>query len=226
MPGLFTFAFTAELSMEHQMAELANKNEHIRKSAAWAERTVSANERTKTAAKDVNTEEQLMQLYRESIESSGVRIVPSLGLHHRFMNFWQEHPVKILAAASVPAVGYIFWGRSGQDHLQLQSKIMHTRVYGQFTVIAMLLSLIGFKSYMDSHGKFITQEDADERVLEMAAVRESLLERLHMEKEHKAAVDERLKKAHEEDVQTGQVHEKKGKKAKKHTVKELESVAV
>ena len=31
---------------------------------------------------------------------------------------------------TVPTVGYIFYGRSGQEHLQLQMKVMHTRVMG------------------------------------------------------------------------------------------------
>ena len=79
----------------------------------------------------------------------------------------QENPFKILCAIGVPTVFYIFKGREGQQHLQLQMKLMHTRVFGQFAVISMLLSLMGFKEYMDRNGKYITEADVQSRVAEM-----------------------------------------------------------
>lgn len=62
---------------------------------------------------------------------------------------------------------------------------MHTRIFGQFSVILMLLSLMGFKEYMDRSGKFITEQEADDRVESMRLAREELLARLHKEKEAK-----------------------------------------
>mmetsp|Transcript_10730 Transcript_10730/g.17778 ORF Transcript_10730/g.17778 Transcript_10730/m.17778 type:complete len:306 (+) Transcript_10730:167-1084(+) len=244
MPALFTFAFSAERMLDHKMKELANSNEHTRASAAWAEEKHAENVSAAAAAavqhkeihstsnpklvKDVNTEQQLLQLYRQSVANSGVRIVSSstLGPHHRVANFWQENPVKVLALMAVPAVGYIYYGRTGKDHLQLQMKIMHTRVMGQFAVITMLLSLMGFKEYMDRQGKFITEDEAERRVTEMTRVREGLLQRLAVEKAARAGVDAQMKKAHDQDVQSGNVHDKKhNKKVNKLAIKELESVA-
>mmetsp|Transcript_8011 Transcript_8011/g.12959 ORF Transcript_8011/g.12959 Transcript_8011/m.12959 type:complete len:356 (-) Transcript_8011:304-1371(-) len=94
-------------------------------------------------------ERELAKKFRESVVDSGVRVVEGdmLGVHHRIANFWQENPFKILAAIGVPTVLYIFKGREGQQHLQTQMKIMHTRVFGQFAVITMLLTLMGFKEY-------------------------------------------------------------------------------
>ena len=86
-------------------------------------------------------------------------------------------------------------GRNDQKHLQLQSKLMHTRVFGQFTVIGMLLSLMGFKTYMDSMGKFITQKEADIRVEEMKRMREDLLRRIAFDKQMKAKRDAMLRKS-------------------------------
>lgn len=86
-------------------------------------------------------------------------------------------------------------GRQDQKHLQLQSKIMHTRVFGQFTVITMLLALMGFKTYMDSMGKFITQKEADIRVEEMKRMREDLLKRIAFDKKMKAKRDAMLRKS-------------------------------
>ena len=162
------------------------------------------------------TESQLLDLYRESVVNSGVRIVPKLGPHHVIANFWQEHPFRMLAAAAVPAVGYIYFGRN--EGLQLQMKVMHTRVMGQFTVLALLLSLMGFKEYMDKNGKFITEEDAALRVMEMAEVRQGLLRRLEMEKQHQAEIDATRKQAHEEDVKTGHVHHHHKNKARSNII--------
>jgi len=75
---------------------------------------------------------------------------------------------------------------------------MHTRVFGQFAVISMLLGLMGFKSYMDSTGKFITQAEADNRVNEMKEMREELLKRIAFEKKLKEQRDAILLKKKQE----------------------------
>merc|ERR1712226_1117750 len=101
------------------------------------------------------------------------------------------------------AVAYIFYGRFGQQHLQLQMKVMHTRVMGQFTVLTMVLTLMGFNQYMDHNGKFITETEAQRRVEEMQTKRQELLEQLNR----------RMALAHEEDVHNHRsssvVHKKK-----------------
>ena len=73
---------------------------------------------------------------------------------------------------------------------------MHTRVYGQFAVISMLLTIMGFKSYMDSNGKFITEQEAQFRVAEMERMRLELMDRIAWEKKMKERRDELLRNAH------------------------------
>lgn len=208
MPALFTFAFTAEMKLSHQMQQMASERDHARESTEWAEkkhaeqkRQLQENKESYNNKEALSTELEITQLYRQSVENSGVRIVPHLGWHHRIANFWQENPIKVLACMAAPAVAYIFYGRSGQQHLQLQMKVMHTRVMGQFTILSMLLTLMGFKQYMDSNGKFITEDDAQRRVLDMQARREELLERLKVEKEWKNQLDQRMAAAHQEDLE-------------------------
>mmetsp|Transcript_26593 Transcript_26593/g.39450 ORF Transcript_26593/g.39450 Transcript_26593/m.39450 type:complete len:91 (+) Transcript_26593:523-795(+) len=46
----------------------------------------------------------------------------------------------------------------------------------------MLLTLMGFKSYMDSQGRFITELEAQRRVEEMQESREQLLAQLEYDK--------------------------------------------
>merc|ERR1740136_479363 len=93
-------------------------------------------------ANELAADRQLHALYRKSVEESGVRIVPgdSLSIHHLVANFWQENPFKILAGLGIPTVLYIFKGKN-KTNMQLQSKLMHTRVYGQFAVSKLVQDL-------------------------------------------------------------------------------------
>jgi len=102
---------------------------------------------------------------------------------------------------------YIFKGRNEQAHLQLQSKIMHTRVYGQFAIISMLLTIMGFKSYMDSNGKFITEQDARLRVAEMERMRLELMDRIAFEKKMRERREELLRNTHTETLNEKKVLE-------------------
>lgn len=146
-------------------------------------------------------ERELASKFRESVVDSGVRVVEgdTLGVHHKIANFWQENPFKILTAIGVPTVLYIFKGREGQQHLQTQMKIMHTRVFGQFAVITMLLTLMGFKEYMDRSGKFITEEDVQARVAQMQQSRAELLMRLQRDRMEAEKVAEKRRQAHNSD---------------------------
>ena len=213
------------------MHELANRNDHLRQTAIWADQKHAEQQKLQAAPSSASaaeyaktTEDQLMQLYRQSVASSGVRIVPELRLHHKAANYCYEHPFHILAGIGVPAIGYIFYGRSGQHHLPFSIKLLHTRVMGQFSVLIICLSLMGFKQYMDQQGKFISEHEAEQSAIEMAGVRAQLLQRIARDKEHQAEVDSLIQKAHDEDVKLGHVHEKK-KKGKKHTAHALEEVA-
>ena len=81
-------------------------------------------------------------------------------------------------------------------------KIMHTRVFGQFAVISMLLGLMGFKEYMDRSGKFITEADVQSRVAQMQASRAELMNRLHRDRMEAEKVAELRRKAHEADLKS------------------------
>lgn len=182
-------------------SSLINKNDKT--SNPDEERMKILSEKLDAKVENMSEEErskQLVELYRKSVENSGVRIVPgnSLGIHHKFANFWQENPFKMLTALSVPTIAYIFKGKTGQKHLQLQSMIMHTRVYGQGAVLIMLLTLMGFKAYMDSEGSFITENEAQYRILEMKFAREKLLERLEQDKKNLKYMNQLQIKAKEE----------------------------
>ena len=158
MPALFAFGYTAENRLHEKMVEIAQETQHHTDTVKWAEQQQqqqqqhgqqhgqqqhgqqegsSATTATGTVI-DHDKEIHLMSLYKHSIEESGVKIVPGneLSLHHRVANYVAANPIKALAVMAVPSVGLILYGRTGKEHLQMSVKILHTRVFGQFTTLA------------------------------------------------------------------------------------------
>lgn len=222
MPPLFAFAAGAENKLVHSMKEKASERDHSKAMAAWSQQTELAKHREQlqrmstqkilsqpgmegsAVVKDDAHEKKIAEKFRESVVDSGVRVVSgeSLGVHHQAANFFQENPFKLLAAIGVPTVYYIFKGKEGQKHLPTQLKIMHTRVFGQFAVLSMLLTLMGFKEYMDRSGKFITEDDVQARIGQMQQSRQELIMRLQRDKMDAKHVAEKRRQAHAADLKT------------------------
>ena len=220
MPPLFVFALTSELKVAQSVRENIYNNHNQRQSVEWAEQQHKENLKVKTKSfSQIEKDQQITELYRQSVTNSGVRVVPGdhLGVHHRLMNFGQDNPLKILACVGFPAVGFIYYGKSGKNNLQLQQKVMHTRVIGQATVLAIMLTLMGLKEYMDKSGKFITEAEAEQRVDDMKHIRESLLHRLEQDQQNKTNLQKELKAAQDADVAEGREDPKK-KKYRKHNI--------
>lgn len=173
MPALFAFAFTAENKMIHRMEEVAEETEHSIQSVHWAERQYQA------SPEDI----KLHDLYRQAVLNSNVRVVEGdeLGTHHKVANYVQANPFKIILGLGIPAVGTIFWGQVGKEHVSMQLKILHTRVFGQFAIICTLLGVMGLKGAMDHQGRYITETEVEDRVAEMQLTRMKLLHRIDQE---------------------------------------------
>ena len=102
----------------------------------------------KVAEKD----DELRKLYRQSILENGhVNVVngQQLQSYHQVANYVHDNPIKVLGGIGVPAVAMIFYGNNGKAHLNLQMKLLHTRVIGQFAVLCTLLSVMTIKEIMD-----------------------------------------------------------------------------
>lgn len=108
-----------------------------------------------------------------------------LGLHHRAANYAYDHPYYLLAATGLPIVGGFFYSQAGRkefsilyvinlqhsllfrptlhtdDHLKLSQKIMHTRVWGQGSILVMLTAIMCFRDYMERNGRFQIDEERD-----------------------------------------------------------------
>lgn len=233
MPALFVFGLSSEMKLSHKMHEIAEESRHNQRTVQWAEAKHSKQQHPASASSaasilsEQEKEKQLTELYKQSVKESGVCIVPGnqLSFYHVAANYTAANPIKVLAAFAVPSVAWIFYGNSGKQHLDFSVKLLHTRVFGQFATISLLLSVMGFKEYMDRHGKFITQAEADARVEDMKQVRLALLERLEQQREQELAYKREIQQAHDEDIkdnlQQQEGHsttkkKKKGKKKNKH----------
>lgn len=217
MPALFVFAYTAEHKLSHRMREIASETEHQQATVEWAERRAAQLRQTRENMSAQEAEVYLTRLYQQSVEDSGVRVVPGdqLSMHHQVANYIASNPMKVLGALALPSVAWIFYGRSGKEHLDFSVKLLHTRVFGQFATISLLLSVMGFKEFMDRNGKFITQAEADQRVADLKEIRTALLDRLAIEKEHRKEIERQLEEAHKQDIKDKKSHHKKDKKAER-----------
>jgi len=118
-------------------------------------------------------------LYRQAILESGVRVVetPTLSTLQKSANFVQGNPFKCIAAIGVPSVAYIFYGQGGKEGVaeSFQMRLLHTRVFGQFAVICTLLGVMSMKEVMDRYGRYVTEDEIEERIQEMEGTRNNLM---------------------------------------------------
>ena len=216
----------AEWSQEHVLKEHRKELKRMSTQKILAQPGMSESQTEYEVDRKSDREREVQAKFRESVINSGVRVVPgdSLSVHHRFANFFQENPFKILAGIGIPTVMYIFKGKSSQDHLATQLKIMHTRVLGQASVLIMLLSLMGFKEYMDRSGKYITERDVQDRIAQMQQSRSELMMRLQRDRMEAMKVAEKRRLAHKADVQARLV--KRGDEQSRDTIKRKEAAAM
>ena len=63
----------------------------------------------------------------------------------------------------VPAVGGILYSLRNEGNLKLSQKLIHTRVYGQMTVVSMVVVMMGFQEMMKRNGGlFVASEPEGE----------------------------------------------------------------
>lgn len=63
----------------------------------------------------------------------------------------------------IPAVAGILYSIRDQPHLKLSQKLMHTRVYGQMTVVTMLVTTMMFRETMRRNGGvFVAAKEGEE----------------------------------------------------------------
>lgn len=93
---------------------------------------------------------------RYGIVDGPVEVAPvsKLPVHHRAMNYIYDHPFQFIAGLGVPLASSILYQQRHNTHLTLSQKIMHSRVFAQGGVLAILLTTMAFREYMDGRGRF------------------------------------------------------------------------
>eukprot|EP00980_Cylindrotheca_fusiformis_P028076 scaffold22578_cov164-Cylindrotheca_fusiformis.AAC.2 len=171
MPVLFAFAAAGENKLTDRMGQIAKETEDQVEPVDWAKEA-------KTASPE---EIKIHDTYRQSIMDSGVRLVPELNMYHRTANYVQQHPFKCIAGFGIPAVAGIYLAENSKNYLSQELKILHTRVYGQAAVIGTLLGIMSFKEIMDDRGRYLTEQQVEERVAEMRMTRNRMMDTIEHE---------------------------------------------
>lgn len=180
MPAMFVFAYSSEQKLHHTLREKSHVKNHSKEMTEWYLQQPQSNV---SEHKEAPLNSGLLSIYQQSILDANIRVIPgnTLPIFYQLANFSQQHPFQLIGLIGLPTIFYIFHSRTHQQHLQLQSQIMHTRVYGQFAILTMCLALMGVKSYMDTQGTFITELEAKRLMENMNKLKEEAL--LQMERD-------------------------------------------
>ncbi|GMF64773.1 unnamed protein product [Phytophthora lilii] len=76
-------------------------------------------------------------------------------------NFLYDHPYRALITVGAPLVGGIYGYQHLNKGISTSQQIMHTRIYGQASVVVLLLSSMAFHDYMAKRGKFTVEDNQD-----------------------------------------------------------------
>ncbi|GMF33000.1 unnamed protein product [Phytophthora fragariaefolia] len=95
------------------------------------------------------------------------REASKLKLWQQAANFLYDHPYRALATVGVPLVGGIYSYQHLNKGISASQQIMHTRIYGQASVVVLLLSSMAFHDFMAKRGKY--GEEAEEFEAEVQA---------------------------------------------------------
>ncbi|EGZ10128.1 hypothetical protein PHYSODRAFT_355836 [Phytophthora sojae] len=80
----------------------------------------------------------------------------------RAANFLYDHPYRALATVGVPVVGSIYAYQHLNKGISSSQQIMHTRIYGQASVVVLLLSSMAFHDFMAKRGKYGEEKEEEE----------------------------------------------------------------
>lgn len=78
----------------------------------------------------------------------------SMPWHHKAINHAYDHPFQLVTILGIPFAAGILNQQLHTTHLTLSQKIMHSRVFAQAGILTILLFTMGFREYMDRHGRF------------------------------------------------------------------------
>ncbi|CAM9685035.1 unnamed protein product [Ectocarpus sp. 6 AP-2014] len=85
-----------------------------------------------------------------------------LNAAQQLANWCYVNPFKMVVGMGVPAVGGILYSMRNEGNLKLSQKLIHTRVYGQMTVVSMAVAMMAFQETMRRRGGLFVVTEAEE----------------------------------------------------------------
>ncbi|KAL4118458.1 hypothetical protein PRIC2_010783 [Phytophthora ramorum] len=104
------------------------------------------------------------ELYMATMDGSYVapkQETSHLKFWQKSANFLYDHPYRTLITVGTPLVGGIYGYQHMNKGISASQQIMHTRIYGQASVVVLLLSSMAFHDYMAKRGKFTVEDNED-----------------------------------------------------------------
>lgn len=112
---------------------------------------LSASEREKERKSRLREKEKEQRKITEFKEVKGGTIKP----HYPFIaaaNLIYDYPFKAVIACSVPTLSYFLFQEFQKEKITLSQRLIHTRVQGQMSIVAILASIMSLKEYMTRNG--------------------------------------------------------------------------
>ncbi|CAI5736903.1 unnamed protein product [Peronospora destructor] len=102
------------------------------------------------------------EMYLATIDGTYVaskKETSQLKLWQKSANLLYDHPYRALVMVGVPLVGGIYSYQHLNKGISVSQQIMHTRIYGQASVVVLLLSSMALHDYMAKRGKFTAENN-------------------------------------------------------------------
>ena len=159
MPPFFAWCLVSELAINgrkkdnaQQLQELQNKGELQQSDGIVTQRALKPLDRSLKSYTDLN--------------GNNYRVVPELSFFQATTNYVADHPFKALIGVGVPTVGSIFFYQQKLTNpnydLKFSQRVMHARVFGQFSALLILMGVMGLREIVDWRGgKFMSHAERE-----------------------------------------------------------------
>ena len=83
----------------------------------------------------------------------------AIPLHNWVLNRIHDKPFYFATMMALPLAGSILYGRMKEPHLTVSQALLQSRVMAQFGVLAIVLTTLGVRVYVDNNGKYPEEEE-------------------------------------------------------------------
>jgi hypothetical protein len=93
---------------------------------------------------------------REGLSNADIQKghVSTMPVHHMMMNMLYDHPFGLILGVGLPFAGTVFYKQMQLKHITVSQRVMHSRVFAQGGILAIALTTMAFREWMDRRGRF------------------------------------------------------------------------